>query len=286
MIFLLKYQREVDNLLLMKKGIVSLWLIFALSGYCQTRDRLSSPAVGQGAYSLHHLDAFSFTCNEACLASQKNMAIGIFGERRFLLDALNYYTIALVIPTSKGNFGLEADYFGFKNYNESQLGIGYGKSLGSKVSVGIRFNYYMVKVPGYISATSMNYEAGAMFHLSEKLHAGIHVYNPVGGKLGKSGEKLASIYKFGMGFEPSDKFFISTEIIKVELKPVNVLAVIDYNFKKRLFVKLGISSENTIAFATAGISFKDLRIDVSGSYHPVLGISPGLSLSYEFKKGK
>ncbi len=214
------------------------------------------------------------------------MAIGIFGERRFLLDALNYYTIALVIPTSKGNFGLEADYFGFKNYNESQLGIGYGKSLGSKVSVGIRFNYYMVKVPGYISATSMNYEAGAMFHLSEKLHAGIHVYNPVGGKLGKSGEKLASIYKFGMGFEPSDKFFISTEIIKVELKPVNVLAVIDYNFKKRLFVKLGISSENTIAFATAGISFKDLRIDVSGSYHPVLGISPGLSLSYEFKKGK
>ena len=129
-----------------------------------------------------------------------------------------------------------------------------------------------------------NFEIGAMLHLTDKLNAGLHVYNPVAGKLGKtSGEKLASAYKFGLGYDASDKFFISTEIIKEEEKPVNVIAGLQYHFANQFFVKAGFISESTTAYAGAGVAWKNLRLDISSSYHPQLGFSPGLLLIMNFK---
>ena len=118
-----------------------------------------------------------------------------------------------------------------------------------------------------------------------KINAGIHIYNPVGGKLSKTdNEKLSSVYKFGIGYDASDKFFISTEIIKEEDQPVNVNAGVQYNFEKRFFAKAGISTDTNIGYAGAGISWKNFRLDVSASYHPQLGFSPGLMLIVNFKE--
>src|SRR5664279_4410699 len=97
------------------------------------RRPVAATYIGLGAYSITHVDAFSFTANQAALAQIKDPAIGVYGEKRFLLDAANMYSAVVVLPTPQGNFGIQADYFGYKNYNESQLGIAYARSLGSKL---------------------------------------------------------------------------------------------------------------------------------------------------------
>ena len=129
-----------------------------------------------------------------------------------------------------------------------------------------------------------------MFHLTDKLNAGLHVYNPVGGKLGNTStglstdvEKIASAYKIGLGYDASDKFFIGSEIIKEEDKAVNVIAGLQYQFAKQFFAKAGFISESTTAYAGAGLAWKNLRLDISSSYHPQLGFSPGILLIMYFK---
>ncbi len=241
--------------------------------------------IGLGAYSLNHVDAFSFTSNQAALAQVKNAAGAVYGERRFLLSETNMFTAIVVVPTKQqGNFGFQADYFGFTNYNESQLGIAYARSLGSKLDVGIKFNYYSSKIPAYGTSSAVNFEIGAIAHLSGKLNAGVHVYNPVGGKLSKlDDEKLGSAYTFGMGYEASESFYLSGEIVKQEDIPVNVNVGFQYNFLKKFFVRAGIATETTNTYAGAGISWKNFRLDISGSYHPQLGFSPGLLLIVNFK---
>lgn len=231
------------------------------------------------------MDAFSFTSNQAALAQVKNTAVGVYSEKRFLLSSTNLYSAVAVLSTAKGNFGLQADYFGYSNYNESQIGIAYARSLGSKLDVGIKFNYYGFRIPAYGNASAINFEAGAIAHLSEKLHVGIHTYNPVGGKLSKTdNEKLSSIYKFGIGYEASEKFLVSTEIIKEEDQPVNVDVGLQYTFLKQFFVKAGTSTETTNSYVGAGISWKNLRLDITGGYHPQLGFTPGLLLLINFNK--
>ena len=260
-------------------------ICFSTISFSQAVKRpISARYIGLGAYSTNHVDAFSFISNQAALAQVKAAAGGVYGERRFLLSETNMYTAIVVLPTTQGNFGLQADYFGFTDYNETQLGIAYARSLGSKLDIGIKFNYYGFRIPAYNNSSAVNFEIGAIAHLSDNLNAGIHVYNPVGGKLSKQDdEKLGSAYSFGMGYEASESFFVSGEIIKEEDMPVNVNVGFQYNFLQRFFVRAGIATETTNSYAGVGISWKSFRLDVSGSYHPQLGFSPGLLLIVNFK---
>ena len=244
----------------------------------------AQPYISLSAYSIQQNDALSFTGNQAALAGVKNAGIGIYGERRFMLSETSVYTLAGSLPTRLGNFGLMINYAGFKNFNENKIGLAYARKLGKVLDVGVQFNYYSYRIPSYGNASTINFEIGAIMHLTEKLNAGIHVYNPVSGKLGKNrDEKLASAYKIGLGYDASDRFFISSEIIKEEDKAVNVIAGLQYRFAKQFFARAGFISETTSAYAGAGVAWKNLRLDISSSYHPQLGFSPGILLIMNFK---
>ncbi|KAA9041352.1 hypothetical protein FW778_04775 [Ginsengibacter hankyongi] len=255
----------------------------SLSGQ-SLRTPVAASYIGLGAYSTHHVDGFSLTANQAALAQIKNPVTGVYGENRFLLNATNMYSAVFAVPTTQGNFGIQIDYFGFKDYNESQIGLAYARSLGNKLDLGIKFNYYSFRIPAYHGSSAVNFEIGAIAHLADKLNAGIHFYNPVGGNLSKtSNEKLSSIYTFGIGYEPSESFLVSAEIVKPEDLRVSINAGVQYNFQKQFFVRVGVNSANESPYAGAGISWKDIRLDVSASYHPQLGLSPGLMLLVNFK---
>lgn len=244
----------------------------------------ATPYISLAAYSRQQADALSFTGNQAALARIKNAGAGVFGERRFMLREMAAYTLAAGLPTRLGNVGLQLNYAGFKNFSENKIGLAYARKLGKLVDVGVQFNYYGYRIPSYGNASTINFEMGILLHLAEKLQAGIQVCNPAGGKLGKNNrEKLASAYKAGMGYDASDRLFISSELIKEEGKAVTVIAGIQYRFEKQFFARAGFSSASTAAYAGAGIAWKQLRLDVSSGYHPLLGFSPGILLIMNFK---
>lgn len=249
------------------------------------RQPLVSSYPGLGAYSKNEADAFSILINPAALSNLKRSSAGVYSERRFLLNALSQYTAVAGFQTNSGTFGLQADYFGYSNFSETQIGLGYGRSLGSKVDVGVKFNYYNLRIPGYGNASTFHFEAGVLMHLTEKLHAGFSVFNPVGGMLNKTtNEKIASVYRGGLGFEVSDKFFISAEVIKEEGKQVGVNAAFQYLLVKQLLVRAGINTVNTQPFIGVGLKFGQFRVDVATAYHPQLGISPAVMMLFHFKK--
>jgi hypothetical protein len=256
--------------------LISLCLINSIMAQ-SVRYSIALPYVGLSAYSTQQTDPLSFTANQAALAKIKQAGVGLYSEQRFLLSATNSYALSTALPTKLGNFGIQLNYAGFKNFNENKIGLAYARSLGEKVDVGVQFNYYNYRIPSYGNASSINFEAGAIIHFTDKLNGGIHIYNPVGGKLSNTdNEKLASAYRIGLGYDASENFFISGEIIKEEDKPVNVIAGFQFHFAKQFFARAGFISESSTPFAGAGIGWKNMRLDVSGSYHPQLGFSPGI----------
>jgi hypothetical protein len=251
------------------------------------RYSVALPYISLSAYTTKQLDPFSFAGNQAALAKIKTGGVGIYGERRFLLAENSVYGINAAIPTKKGNFGIQVNYSGIANYKEQKAGLAYAKSLGEKLDIGVQFNYYGFSVPNYINASTVNFEAGAIMHISDKLNAGVHVYNPVSAGLGKDKtEKLAAAYKFGLGYDISDDFYIASEILKEQNLPLNITSSFQYQFKKQFFVRAGFRSDNNTGFAGVGFLHKNLRIDLASSFHPQLGVSPGLLLIYNFKEAK
>lgn len=249
------------------------------------RQPLSVRYAGLGAYSSNFQDIFSVTANPASSAQLKSPGFGVYGERRFMLNELSGYTAIVAIPTPSGTIGFEGDYFGSVAFNENQLGLLYARRITRHVDVGVKFNYHTIRIGGYGSASAINFEAGGIFHLTEQLHTGIHVYNPTSSKLGKtSGESLASIYRFGIGYEASKKVFISAEIVKQEDLAVSVNTGLQYNLQEKFFIRTGVSTLTSNSYVGIGLQLGFARIDVNTAYHPQLGFTPGLLLLYNFKK--
>lgn len=267
------------------------WLLLFLllttyHSVCQTLRRpVAVGYTGLGAYSLDHADVFSFTGNPAALAQLKNASAGVYGERRFLLSELTNYTMVIGLPTASGNFGVKAGYSGFNDYNETQLGIAYGRKLGRKVDIGAQFNYHGIRIAGYGNESAISFELGTILHITEKLNAGVHVNNPVGGKFGKDRqEKLPSLYSFGLGYDASEKFFASVEIEKEEDQPVNVNGGMQYKFLPQLLVRAGISSATSTGWLGIGLTLNSFRLDITAGYHPQLGITPGVLLIFNWNR--
>lgn len=236
----------------------------------------SSPA----AYSKNFANAFSFTSHQAALGNIDSIAIGVYTERRFLLEELSLYKIAVCIPVRSGGFAVSAKHFGYNAYRETEFSVGYGKNLG-RIKIGVQFNYYSLQVPGYGSEALFNFEGGAILELSEHLHAGIHVFNPVGGKFGENNlEKFPSAYTAGIGYEASDKVFTAVEFIKEEGKPVNINIGLHYAFVKKFFAHLGLLTGTTSLYFGAGWQWNKFRIDITFGYHRQLGFTPGVLLMF------
>ena len=265
-------------------------LLLTIAPFCQgqmVRQPISVTYTGLGAYSKKFVDVYSATSNQAALAQLKSGAFGVYGERRFMLEDLNGFSGIVALPVAYGTFGLQADFFGSsKAFSESQIGLIYARKLTEQVDIGVKMNYHSIRVPGYQSASAINFEGGVILHLTDKLHTGIHVYNPMSSKIGKSGnEKLASIYRFGLGYEASDKVFLSTEIVKQEDQQLGVNAGLQYNLYSRLFLRTGISTATNNSYVGLGLQMGVGRIDVNTAYHPQLGFTPGILLLINFKKG-
>ena len=215
----------------------------------------------------------------------KNISAGVYGEKRFLLDELSLYQLAVTVPTKSGNFGVKAGYFGFSDYNESEIGLAYARKLGGKVAIGVQFNYNGIQISSYGNSSAINFEMGTILHLTDKLQAGVHAYNPVGGKFGKNQEeKLASVYAVGMGYEASEKFFVSAEIEKEEDQQVNVNAGMQYKILTQLTARVGIATNTSNLYAGVGLFLKSFRLDIVAGYHPQLGVTPGVMLVFNSSK--
>jgi hypothetical protein len=227
--------------------------------------------------SNQNLDVFSFLSNQAALARLKNISVGINSEQRFMLKELTTQRLVIALPTHSGNFGLNGFFSGFSDYSETSIGLAYARSLGDKLELGVQFNYNLLKIAGYGNTPAINFELGTILHLSEQLNASIHLYNPIGGKFGKDNqEKILSIYSAGFGFEPSEKFLLTTIIEKQEGELLNVNAGFQYKILQEVLVRLGYSSAASSCFFGLGYSWKNITLHATASYHQQLGITPGL----------
>jgi hypothetical protein len=49
-------------------------------------------------------------------------------------------------------------------------------------------------------------------------------------------------------------------------------------------IRAGIATNTSVLYGGASLFLKTFRLDVAASYHPQLGVTPGLLLIYDFKK--
>jgi hypothetical protein len=240
-----------------------------------------------GAYSNRFNDVFGAKSNAASLSTLKQNGIGVYGERRFMLDQLNMYSLSGAFRTNSGTFGLSGSYFGFSQSNQTQLSLSYARKVAQTVDIGASFHYHAITQSGiYGNSSAITGSVSMLLHLSDKITAGLNVYNPIRAQWSKVNdeERLPSRYTFGMGYDASDKFYLTAELEKEEGQEVNVNLAVHYQFIPQIFIRGGIASLTSSYYAGLGMQLSQFRFDIATSFHPQLGVSPGVVLLYNFGK--
>jgi hypothetical protein len=226
------------------------------------------------------VDILSITGNAAAAAQLQHASVGAYMERRYMLSPLNQYSIAGALPTNVGAFGFQLHYFGYAMYQELEPSVSYAKKLGA-VDLGIKLNYRVITIPVYGSNASIIPELGTIWHINEKLHTGIRIYNPFSYFAAHTGvERIAYSYSSGIGFEASPIVFLGVSIAKEENQNAEVNTALQYQFANSFFAAFGISSSNTHVRFGFGYRHGSLRMHLLTSWNTRLGISPGLMLIY------
>lgn len=242
------------------------------------------PFIGSTAYSTVRQHPFSFTVNEASLARADETVAGIYSERRFLLPDDQLYSFAGVLHTSSGNIGLHVNRAGAGVFIQQTFRIAYAKKLSDKIDLGIQFSNTAIKIQGYKNASLPTTGAAVLLHISDKVNAGAAItgFSFLRNRKNVNGVPSATC-SFGIGYDASRQLFACLQIIKQEGMPVNVMGNFRYAFANNFSAGIGFLSETSSVNSSAGIQWKKVRMEMSVTTHPQLGVSPALAIIFYFK---
>ena len=244
-------------------------------------------AMANAAVSIY--DFWAVSHNQAGMARINRPSGGFYFENRYLVKEMGLGAAAFALPTASGVFGLSVSYFGYAQYHESKVGLAYARSFGEKLSVGVQFNYMYSFVGGDYNNAAGNvcFEAGVIYELLPGLNIGAHIFNPTRTKLASVDnlydEYIPTIFRFGMSYIFSDRVLVSVETEKdIERKPV-FKAGLEYRIVDNLYVRGGIGTNPTQNAFGFGFHTGQFTIDLSSSFHHVLGYSPQASIRFDIK---
>lgn len=230
-----------------------------------------------------------FSQNQGSLGLMEKTEVGIFTRQRFLLHELSQFYANGVFVSKWGNIGLKTFYTGHQDFNRTQIGFAYGKKLSNTFSGGVQVNMHQYAITNYGTSTLFSFELGFRAKLAEHFDLGFHLFNPSNTTLNH--ENGLTIYtkptvNLGIIYH-QENYLICTEVSKEgnNVAP-NLKLGGEYIFYKSLFFRVGINTNPSLMSAGLGTQWENLKMDVSYSYHQLLGSTPGISVSYQLDKNE
>lgn len=266
-----------------------LWGLFCTLGARSVAQITQSSALlplQAAAYNQQFADIFSCKINPAVLGSITSFQAGAYVEKKFLLTGLQQYSIIAGAPAAGSGWAFSMDHAGLSNYRSWETCVGFGKKLG-KWNIGAQLNYAAQSAGGYGNRSQVSTGLGALWQLSNAVCTGMQLYRLSGRLLsGTNGERPAYGYTAGLGWLVAEGMLLEASLLKNEAQAASVMAGIHYKVDHRLmascFLDLTDSRPSVRVKWLNGI----FQVGITGSYHAILGFTPGILLAISgAKKG-
>lgn len=241
-----------------------------------------SAALSNATVMLPHL--WSVFHNQAGLAWLDKFSAGFHHENKFIVPEYGLQAAAMVIPTSPGTFGVTYSYFGYSQYHENKIGVGFGRMLGKNISAGVQLNYLNVFIADqYGNQGNLTVEAGIMAQPVKNLFLGAHVFNPTGAQISSNTEEnIPTIFRFGLSYNLANTIFLAAETEKDLDKPAVFKTGVEFELVDNLSLRTGFSTKPTLYTFGLGYNFKGVEANLAFTRHQKLGFTPHFSILYTF----
>lgn len=237
-----------------------------------------------GNAAVTNADLWSNFHNPGSLGMFRKTALGVSYFNYHLLSTTGVSSLAFSLPVKPGVFGISLSRNGYAQYRELLTGLVFSKSFGDKISAGVKLDHLQISQGAEYGKKQMFIgEAGLLAKLTKHLQFGVHLFNANRAKWNDwQDERIPTTLSAGFCYTFSEKALANLEIEKSSYHPFDVRFGMEYKPVKTMAIRAGFNTYPQQLSLGIGMDFSGFGMDMAATWHPVLGISPGISLQYIF----
>ena len=236
--------------------------------------------MGMGFSSSTSKDEWSLFNNVGGLGKTNQASTNFACEIRPALTGANRLAASILTPIKIGTIGVGLFRFGDDIYSEHLVSIGFGSSIGN-TSLGAKVNYIQYRAESFGTNTAISIDFGGVTEITAQLSVGAYISNLTQSKLiGTDGERLPTKLVTGLGFRPSEKIFIATEIEKDLDYQTTWRSGLEYAIYKKVFFRTGFNMNPNAAYFGLGAQKRNLKVDYAIKFNQLTGAAHQASAIY------
>jgi len=279
------------GLITIKKHLTRFLILFSIPGiqsfpsFAMENHLTGARSLGLSHATVSFSDTWSTFHNQAGLAGLNNISAGFYYESKFGVPELSLAAGSAVLPVNPGTFGFSFFQFGEKIYKETKFGLTFARRLSKKWSAGIQLDYLAQRLPENERARGfVAFEGGILFRPLEKLVLGTHVFNPVSEDIASPAgkKKMPVVFRIGGHYCFDENILVTVETEKDNQNPALFKSGIEFLSGQNLTLRMGVSGKPFRYTAGMGYKTDKINADIGFSYHGNLGITPSVSVQFQW----
>jgi hypothetical protein len=245
-----------------------------------TNTLMGARPAGLGYATAVSNDEWSLYNNVAGLAQVDQTSVAFAYEARPALIGANRMAASIMAPSRIGTLAAGIFRFGDDLYSEHQVSVGLGNQIGN-TSLGARINYTQYRVESFGNISALSFDFGGISNITSQISIGAYITNLTQSKLiGSDGERLPTKLVVGVGFKPTDKIFVTTELEKDLDYQATWKSGLEYSIYEKVFFRTGFNLNPNVAYFGLGAQKKNLKFDYAIRLNQLTGASHQASAIY------
>ncbi|MDF9830476.1 hypothetical protein [Parabacteroides sp. PF5-6] len=264
--------------------LMILWFGFSFYSYSTDNLRfadMKTLALGNNGAT----ESVLFNPSLIALSERKTLKINYFNK--YQLKELGSVSAAFLYPNRLLPVALHINSFGYDAYRESLFRISVGKILNKRWAVGVGIHYSLLETDLYEERRGrIATDIGASFRPFDNLLIGMLILNTPSVRI-QTKEVENDIFtgyvlQLGFRWEIINNLLITGNMGTCEAEELTGALGVEYQAFSSFYLRAGVQAEPLLPGFGVGYGFASFTLDLATVYHPVLGMSTGIGLSYSF----
>lgn len=205
--------------------------------------------------------------------------IGFHIRNDFGMKEMMFADVSCVWHHNKNLLISTVNHYGYANYGEMQISVGYGRNFGDRFAMTARIFYLMAHARGYPSSHSLCTDFAFAYKATQKVLMNAVVYNPFMLRYGVVGQNIIPLrFAIGCTYMPMQKFLMSLTTTK--------MLPGEWEVEGRFMTQpippllLSVSCSNSRLGVFFGLIYRKFLISVEAAWYYRISVSPQIGGHY------
>ncbi len=256
-------------------------LLISYESMAQTYVSPSYQAMGCTGTALQGIHGL--TANPAGLVGVERPTVSLGYQQHFLTSEIATQAVLLGVPSRLGTFGAMGQRYGLSGaYDEMKAGLAYAKRFGPALAIGMMASYHQLFIPRYLVVYSFSLDVGVQYRVADDAVIGLQYTNVGNADYGEDvyGVLPAHI-RLGGHYRLGQVILALDGVYRLE-RELGAHVGLEYRIVGPLSLRGGLSINPMAQHAGFGIHWQRFAFDAAATFHPRLGASPQIGISYAF----